>query len=94
MNISNEAAYLYVLSKEIESLNRKIKRLSKKADKHKERHQQASEEKKEKHRRRYGKVIEKLKDLLKEHNRILTSLRRHQIAFAGGNSVVFFEKVF
>ncbi len=83
MTLSNEAAYLYVLSKEIESINYKIKRLSKKADKHKERHNKAAVEKKEKHQQRHHKVLEKLRKLIEEHNKAVGSLRHHQIAFAG-----------
>jgi hypothetical protein len=84
MNLSNEAAYLYVLSKEIEGINRQIRRISKKADKHRNKHFKVAEHKKGKHKAKYDKAVEELKLLLKEHNKILTRLRGHHIAFAGG----------
>ena len=83
MNISNEAAYLYVYSKELEKINSKIKRLSKKAEKHKKKHDNAREHKKPKHKAKHSNVIGNIKDLMRRHNKLVTQLRRHQIAFAG-----------
>ena len=83
MSRANEAAYLYVLSKELTKMNRIMKKLGAKAQKHLEKHQKATTpEKKEKHRQKHTQKVEKIKKLLEEHNRALGKLHHHQIAFA------------
>lgn len=83
MNITNEAAYLYVHSKELVSLNKRLKRLSRKAEKHVKKHGKTkSEEKKARHKLGHRKATEKIKNLIREHNRVLEKLRHHQVAFA------------
>ena len=83
MNLANEAAYLYVHSKELLALNKKLQRLSKKAGKHVKKHAKAkTEEKKEKHKMKHSKTTENIAKLIKKHNKILEHLRAHQIAFA------------
>jgi hypothetical protein len=83
MGLTNEAAYLYVHSKELVTLTRKLKRLSKKAEKHAHRHQKAEHpEDKQKHQKRHTKVSENIKDIVKRHNFVIKRLREHQVAFA------------
>ncbi len=83
MSLANEAGYLYVLSKELATLNKEMKKVSKKAQKHLEKHQQAtSPEKRQKHQQKHATKIQKIKKILEEHNKTLTKLRNHQIAFA------------
>ena len=83
MTLANEAAYLYVYSKQLMNLNKRIRRYTKKAVKHKEKHHQANEiEKKIKHQKRWHDAAKKLQDLMKDHNVILAKLNNHQVAFA------------
>ena len=83
MSLTNEAAYLYVYSKKLTKINRLLKSLSKKAHKHKTKHDTTTrEEKKHKHRKKHAKTVKEIKDLMKEHNKILTRLKQHQVAFA------------
>jgi len=83
MTLTNEAAYLYVLSKKLVKLNGKIKSYSKKVTKHKEKHAKAtSKSKKEKHLKKHRKVKSTLTDLMKEHNKLLTSIKHHYAAFS------------
>ena len=83
MGLANEAAYLYVHAKELISLTRKLRRLSKKADKHANKHQKASTpEDKQKHQNKHVKVSKKIKDLIERHNHVIKRLREHQVAFA------------
>ena len=83
MNLANEAAYLYVNAKELLALNKKLRKLSHKAEKHVKKHAKANtEEKKEKHKKKHGKATEDIVKLMKKHNKTLEHLRAHQIAFA------------
>ena len=85
MSILSEAAYLYVHSKELLSINRKLKRMGGKAEKHVKRHQKAKDNSEQAvHRKRHGDVVRDIQDLLKKHNAILSKLKRHQVAFAHG----------
>ena len=82
MHLTNEAAYLYVLSKELTSLNKKLKSLSKKAEKHVHKHSQATTpEKKEKHKLNHTIVTKNIKQLLEKHNTLLKSIQHHHTAF-------------
>lgn len=83
MNLSNEAAYLYVFSKKLKRLNKQLHYLSKKAEKHLHKHQTASSErKKEKQKQKHHRTIDNIKELMKQHNDILRRIHHHQIAFA------------
>ena len=83
MGLTNEAAYLYVHSKELVSLTRKLKRLSKKADKHATKHQKAqTPEDKHKHQKKHTNVSSDIKKLVEKHNTTIRKLRGHQVAFA------------
>ncbi len=83
MNLTNEAAYLYVYSKELISLNKKLKRLSGKAEKHIYKHGKATSEKERlKHRTKHSKTVEKIRKLMVKHNELLNKLRHHHVAYA------------
>jgi hypothetical protein len=82
MGLVNEAAYLYVHSKQLLAVNRKMHSLSKKAAKHVEKHGKAtSDTKRQKHKVKYGKVTEDLNALRKKQVKLLKKLHHHQIAF-------------
>ena len=82
MNLANEAGYLYNHSKELISLNRRLRSLSKKADKHSEKYHQATkEEKRRKHKKKYSRVATKIKRLIKKHDKLILLLRHHHLAY-------------
>ena len=82
MDIANEASYLYIYSKELKKLNRKIKRYSKRAKKHLHRHYKTKDERKKlRHKSNHLKATAKINKLLKRHNDILSSLRHHYLKF-------------
>lgn len=82
MSLATEAGYLYVYSKELVKLNKKLHNLSKKAEKHAHKRDRAgSESKKEKHHRKHAQVSSDVKDLLKRHNLVLRSLRHRYLSF-------------
>jgi len=83
MGLTNEAAYLYVHSKDLVALTKKLRRLSKKAEKHTKKHHKAVDSKsKEKHYKKHVKVTKRMKELIEEHNKVIKKLRAHQVAFA------------
>ncbi|HLC90392.1 MAG TPA: hypothetical protein VJI15_01360 [Candidatus Nanoarchaeia archaeon] len=83
MSLANEAAYLYVYAKKLLNVNKKMKRLSHKAQKHQEKHIKATTEKdKLKHHQKFSSTTTTLKDLLQKHNALIAKLNHHQIAFA------------
>ncbi len=83
MSLANEAAYLYVFSKKLQKLNKKLQKYSIRAEKHLKKHQLASsEQERNKIRQKHQDATGKIKELMKEHNIILEKIRHHQIAFA------------
>jgi predicted nucleic acid-binding Zn-ribbon protein len=82
MSLANEAGYLYVLSKELSSINTKLRTLSKKAEKHQYRHHNTrNESKKEKHKVKHARVTIQIHDLMKKHTKLVTRLKHHEAAF-------------
>jgi len=82
MNLVNEAAYLYVYSKKVNSLSHKIRRYSKKLHKHRTKHDEAKNEKeRHKHRGRHEDTAKYLEKLMKQHNKVLEKLQHHRAAF-------------
>ena len=84
MTITNEAAYLYVYSKKLISINRKIHSLRENGRKAMERlHQTSDSARKERYQHQSQKAADKLKKAIEERQTILGKLHRHQVAFAG-----------
>lgn len=82
MSLSSEAGYLYVYSKELVTINKKIKKLSKHADKHLKKHHKTDNiNKKKKHYDKHKKKKEDIHDLIKKHNKVLKHLKHHNVAF-------------
>jgi hypothetical protein len=82
MALVREAEYLYLYAKRLKEVNRKIRRLSKKAEKHKRKHEKTSnEDKRKKHKKRHSETTENIKDLIKLHNQILSTTKSHLIAY-------------
>jgi hypothetical protein len=83
MTLSNEAAYLYIYSKELAKVNKKLHKLSKDAEKEVKKHQKAKTvEQKLKHKIEHTKITGKIKELTTEHNKFVTTLKHHSIAFS------------
>lgn len=82
MGLINEAAYLYVLAKELVALNKSLKKLAKKAHKHKKKYEKVGDQKKEKHRLKHALVMGQIEKITKIHNEVLAKLKHHQVAFA------------
>lgn len=69
MTLANEAAYIYQLSKDLRSLNKKL---------HKAREKSATVS----HRpEKNAAAKKKLEKLLRKHNEVLQRLRHHHVAF-------------
>tara|TARA_Y100000310_G_C20605536_1_gene775275 strand:- start:1164 stop:1439 length:276 start_codon:yes stop_codon:yes gene_type:complete len=82
MSLLKEAGTLYLYSKELVKLNKKLKRYGKLAEKHKKRHGKAKVHRKEKHKKRHASTIKDLNKVMKRHNRVLAGLRTHYHGFA------------
>lgn len=81
MSLANEAGYLYVYSKKLASLNKKLHILQTKVKKRQEKHQKAPEHKKERHTVKLYHLKKKLEKYGQSRQEILAKLRHHQIAF-------------
>ncbi|MFH1682525.1 MAG: hypothetical protein ABIA37_01890 [Candidatus Woesearchaeota archaeon] len=82
MNLLKEAGYVYLYSKKLVYLNKKIKKLGKKAVKHKSRHEKAAEHKKEKHHVRHVLTVRQINALMEKHNSTLKKLAYHSHKFS------------
>jgi hypothetical protein len=78
MSLANEAGYLYVLSKELKTINGKLKFLSKKAERHKSKHERT---RKDKHKVKHARLTLQIHDLTKKHNKIVARIKHHEAAF-------------
>ncbi len=84
MTLTNEAAYLYVYSKKLISVNKKIHSLREDGQKEMQRfHHTADAHQKQKYHHQSQKAAEKLRKKIEERHTILAKLHRHQVAFAG-----------
>jgi hypothetical protein len=82
MSLFKEATYIYIYSKELTRVNKKIKNLSKKADKHYKKHQESKEEKeKHKHRKKHLSTVDDITSLIKKHNNVMKSLKHHLLNY-------------
>lgn len=82
MSLLKEAEYIYVFSKELLRLNRKLKKLGKAAEKHKKRHNEAKEDKQLRHKVRHANTVQDIEKLMGRHNQIFTRLKNHYHRFA------------
>lgn len=82
MDLLKEAGYLYVFSKELLKLTKKLKKLGRLAEKHKRRHEKAPEHKKEKHRIRHALTVRNIEELFRKRNAVLEGLKIHYHRFA------------
>jgi len=82
MNLSNEAGYLYVHSKKLSSLSRRLRAVSKHAEKHLNKHNSTNDaEKKRKHYHKHLTKKEEIAQIMKEREKILKKIKHHEVAF-------------
>ncbi|MEK6901733.1 MAG: hypothetical protein AABX37_05295 [Nanoarchaeota archaeon] len=83
MRINYEAAYLYVYSKKLLKVNKRIKALTHNAEKHKLNHLLSKTERhKQKHQKKHARATKAIHELLKDHHELLKRLRHHYLNFA------------
>lgn len=82
MNLVHEAGYLYLLSKELITLNRQLKKLTTKAEKQVYKYSQAETEPERRgHRFKHTRVTIEMAHLIKKHHLILDKMRYHHSIF-------------
>ena len=82
MHLANEAGYLYVLSKELMTLNKQLKKLTMAAEKHLYNNSRAkTEEERLHHRTKHTRTTIEITYLMKKHQDLLEKLRQHHLAF-------------
>ena len=81
-DLADEAGDLYVLSKELVTLNKLLKKLTLTIKIHVHKHSMAkTEEEKLYHRTKHARTTVELGNLLKKHYKLLEKLKRHHRAF-------------
>lgn len=82
MSLAREAAYLYLCSKELTKVNKKVHGLSKDLRHHGQKHLQAADEKS---RRKYAKkhhtTTQDLQHLMKKHHAMLSRIKHHLVNY-------------
>lgn len=82
MSITREAAYLYLCSKELTKLNKKLHDLSKEAQHHKQKHAFATDEKSRyKHAQKHHHATKEIQNLMKEHHEMLNRIKHHLVNY-------------
>ena len=82
MSITRESAYLYLCSKELTKMNKKLHDLSKEAQHHGQRHARATDEKtRHKHSKKHHNATEELQHLLKKHHAMLSRIKHHLVNY-------------
>lgn len=82
MQLVNEAINLYIISKEIVALNKKIKKLAEVAEKHLYKHSRTSSaEEKHYHQVKHARTAIEISHLMKKHHDLLEKLKHHHVAF-------------
>jgi len=82
MGLLKEAGYIYLYSKELKKINKRLNKLGKVAEKHKERHRKAPEHKKEKHKVKHVLTVREIGELMKKHDHVLNRLKLHHQRYA------------
>lgn len=82
MSIAREAAYLYLCSKELTKLNKKLHDLSKEAQHHGQKHASAMDEKtRYKYAKKHHHATKELQHLAKEHHAMLERIKHHLVNY-------------
>ena len=82
MSINRESAYLYLCSKELTKMNKKLHELSKDAQYHRQKHALAADERtRYKHSKKHHHATEELQQLLKKHDAMLSRIKHHLVNY-------------
>ena len=82
MSITREAAYLYLCSKELTKMNKKLHDLSKEAQQHGQKHALATDEKNRHHyAKKHRQAGEELQHLAKKHHALLSRIKHHLVNY-------------
>ena len=82
MSITREAAYLYLCSKELTKMNKKLHELSKEAQHHGERYALATDERtRYKHTQKHHHATKDIQNLIKEHQAMLSRIKHHLVNY-------------
>ena len=82
MSITREAAYLYLCSKELTKLNKKLHGLRKEAQYHGQKHHLATDEKtRYKHAQKHRNATEEIQKIMKEHEVMLNRIKHHLVNY-------------
>jgi len=82
MSITREAAYLYLCSKELAKLNKKLHEASKEVQHHGQKHAAALDEKsRHKHAKKHHYATQEIQKIMKEHEAILNRIKHHLVNY-------------
>lgn len=81
MNLAHEAGYLYWYAKKLNKVNKKLKRLSEKAQKHAKKYAAASGKDRERHFKKHHAAREEIQELMKVHHRVMNIIKHHLMRF-------------
>ena len=82
MSITREAAYLYLCSKELTKMNKKLHELSTEVQYHRQKHALAADEKNRyKHSKKHHHATGELQQLLKKHDAMLSRIKHHLVNY-------------
>jgi len=82
MSITSEAAYLYLCSKELTKLNKKLHEASKEVQYHGQKHAQATDERtRYKHAKKHHRATEEIQKIMKDHQEMLNRIKHHLVNY-------------
>ena len=82
MSITREAAYLYLCSKELTKMNKKLHDLSKETQHHGQKHASATDEKsRSKHAKKHHYATQEIQKLITEHHTMLSRIKHHLVNY-------------
>lgn len=82
MSITRESAYLYLCSKELTKINKKLHEQSQESHKLAQKYHQAADQRtKVKSWKKHHHANEEMKKLMKEHNAMLSRIKHHLVNF-------------
>ena len=82
MSITREAAYLYLCSKELAKMNKKLHDLRKETQYHGQKHASAMDERtRHKHATKHHHATQEIQKLMKEHHAMLSRIKHHLVNY-------------
>ena len=82
MSLTREAGYLYLCSKELAKINKKLHDLSKDVHHHRQKHLQAADEKSRyKHAKKHHHAAKELQQSMQKHHSMLSRIKHHLVNY-------------